>query len=75
MGSITPPVDPRRRKQVRSYLKKHGRRGYVEAGRKGGGPNSPGSFTSDKARLAAEKRWQLHRERIAKETEADDGGQ
>lgn len=49
------PEDPKARKQVKTYMERHGRNAYKDAGRKGGGPNSPGSFTSERARLAGIK--------------------
>jgi len=60
------PTDPVKRKQVQTRIKKYGRDTYAKAGSKGGGPNSPGSFTSERARLAGIKSGQV---RAAKKAE------
>lgn len=70
------PKDPRRREQVQTFLSKHGREGYRKAGAKGGGANSPGSFTSESGRKATLIGWEKRRARAAeqlKEQEASDG--
>lgn len=59
--------------QVKTYIKKNGRKKYREAGSKGGGPNSPGSFTSESARQASLKGWAMRRDREKLEQEANDG--
>lgn len=72
------PKDLRRRKQVQTFLSKYGRDGYARAGSKGGGPHSPGSFTSESARRAVQIAWANRRARAAEqaklEEEAGNGG-
>lgn len=70
------PANPKARKQVKTYMERHGRDAYREAGRKGGGPNSRGSFTSESARLAGIKSGQARAAKRAqqlKEEEAQSG--
>lgn len=68
MSKFKLPKDPRRKKQVETYLTKHGREGYAKAGAKGGGKNSPGSFTSESASRAASIGWANRRARAAEES-------
>lgn len=66
------PVETRRERQAKTYLKKYGRRGYVLMGRKGGGPGSPGSFTSESARKAALVGWEKRRARQAEQLKQEE---
>ncbi len=59
------PEDPRYRKQVKTFVQRHGRDGYSKvAGRKG--RPSPASFNSETGRLAAIRSHEVRRERAAK---------
>lgn len=60
------PLEKRRARQRLTYLNKHGRKGYQEAGRRGG-KNNPRKFTSETARAAAIKSWETRRAREAAE--------
>lgn len=62
-------------KQVKTFIRKHGKRRYAMIGSKGGGKNSPGSFNSDTAREAALKGWEKRRQRaIEKLKQEKDNG-
>lgn len=67
------PKNPKARKQVKTYLAKHGREGYRKAGKMGGGANSPGSFNSESARRASLIYWARRREQENNNKELDDG--
>lgn len=59
------PDDPRRRKQVKTFVQRYGREGYSRvAGRKG--KPSPASFNSATGREAALRSWEVRRARAAK---------
>lgn len=64
------PEDPRRRKQVKTFIKRYGREGYkTVAGRKG--KPSPASFDSERGRRAALKMHALRRIREAEALERE----
>lgn len=64
-GKLKLPVVRRYRKQVKTFVGRYGRQGYQLAGARGGGKNSPGSFTSDQARQASLISWEKRRARQA----------
>lgn len=63
------PADPGRKRQVKTTKQKYGPNVYRLRGRKGGGVNSPGSFTSDSARAASLKSWENRRARQTEQEE------
>jgi len=60
------PEDPRRKKQVSTFLKRYGRSGYQQAGRKGS-EHSPTKFDSERGRQAAIISWEKRRAKAAGE--------
>lgn len=56
MGRKKLPDDPRRKQQVQTFMKRHGREKYQEIGSRNGRPTK-GSFTSETARAASLKYW------------------
>ena len=50
------------KQQVKTYLTRHGREGYQQAG-SAGGKNSPTKFNSETASLASKKSWEVRRAR------------
>lgn len=70
MRKKIPRADPGwRKKQAKTMKKRHGKNVYAIMGKKGGGPNSPGSFTSETARAASLKAWEVRRARQQQELE------
>lgn len=68
MGRYKLPDDPRRRKQVKTFIGKHGREKYSEIGRRNGKP-TPASFDSERGRAAANRMWEKRRAAQAAESE------
>lgn len=68
MGRRKLPEDPRRKKQVSTFLKRYGRQGYQQAGSIGG-RDSPTKFTSESASRASKIGWEKRRARQALEKE------
>lgn len=68
MGRKKLPNDPRRKKQVSTFVSRYGRQGYAHAGSMGG-KNSPTKFTSKTASEAAKKGWEKRRAAQAAEKE------
>lgn len=69
MGRKKLPEDPRRKKQVSTFIKRYGRAGYQQAGRKGN-ENSPTKFTSESGSRAAKIGWEKRRaEALRKEND------
>lgn len=58
------PLDERRARQRLTFLNKHGRQKYRDAGSKGG-LKSPTKFNSETARQASLKSWEKRRARQA----------
>lgn len=48
------------KRQVKTYLERHGRAGYQQAGSEGG-KNSPTKFNSETASIASRKSWEVRR--------------
>jgi len=72
MGRKKLPEDPRRKKQVSTFLKRYGRDGYAVAGSLGG-KNSPTRFTSKTASEAARKGWEKRRAKAAEKENGNEG--
>ena len=66
MGRKKLPNDPRRKKQVSTFIKRYGRQGYQQAGSIGG-KKSPTRFNSESAAAAARRGHELRRQRQAAE--------
>jgi general stress protein YciG len=69
------PLDERRTRQRLTFLNKHGRQKYRDAGSKGG-QKSPTKFTSESARQASLKSWEKRRARqlAAEQEKKNEGG-
>jgi hypothetical protein len=73
MGRRKLPTDPRRKQQVKTFMKKYGRQGYAQAGSLGG-RKSPTKFNSETASKAAAVGWEKRRARAAEKEQADENG-
>lgn len=74
MGRKKLPTNPRRKKQVSTFVKRYGRQGYQQAGSMGG-KKSPTKFNSETASAAAKKLWEKRRQEAAERKKADEGHQ
>lgn len=72
-GRLKLPEDPRRKEQVKTFLKRYGRQGYAYAGSEGG-KKSPTKFTSQTASKAALIGWEKRRARAAQAAEMEKNG-
>lgn len=72
MGRRKLPTDPRRKKQVSTFVSRYGRGGYAQAGSLGG-KKSPTKFTSETASAAAKKGWE--KRRAAQQLEKENGNE
>lgn len=72
MGRKKLPTDPRRKKQVSTFVSRYGRGGYQQAGSLGG-KASPTKFTSETASAAAKKGWE--KRRAAQQLEKENGNE
>lgn len=60
-GKLKLPEDPQYRKQVKTFIARHGRKAYAEIGSRGGKP-TPASFDSERGRKAALIMWEKRRQ-------------
>lgn len=65
------PENPRRYKQVSTFMKRYGRQGYQQAGSLGG-KKSPTKFTSETASRAAKLGWEKRHKRAAEREKTDE---
>ncbi len=64
MGRRKALKDPRRERQVSTFLSRYGKQGYAKAGSRGG-KRSPTKFTSSNASEMAKRSWEKRRQREA----------